>query len=536
MAAGPPLLPLSPLGTIDAALHLYRRNARAYLADMTPALLLALVALVWIGGDPTGFLSGRLPWPFGLLHLSRLIYAPSWALRPETLRLIFQELLGFWLVQSMVAALLLPRIARDHAGGLRWPGRQGLGATLQVAPGVLMLLPSALLSGLLATALVRVNPGFVVLVSSHSPSLLSALALNTLLPPLVSLLPLALLARFAILPQLILLEGLGPRAALARCLDLTRGAYGRVFLSLLLLSLLGGLLAGLPLMLPGLVVLFHLEGWGGWLLAVGLVLSNCAQTLLAPLPLLATTVLYIDLRVRSEGLDLLATASRSEQEHARAALRVQAGTALAWQALVDARLEAQDGDGARLALDEALRCFPEDSGLLWRQITLLLDVRELRAARAEIRRWLARSPDDPAALGLRARLRDETGDGIGARAECDRLLLRFPDDRGALTLRARIRLRTRDYSGAREDLLRLLAQQPGHGWCLYQIAGTYACQNRADDAFNWLERALALDPRYASAAADDEAFADLRPDPRFHSLALRGAGGQAAPTQEIHPR
>ncbi|HEU4322769.1 MAG TPA: tetratricopeptide repeat protein [Roseiflexaceae bacterium] len=533
MAAGPRLLPLSPLGTIDTALHLYRRHARAYLPYIASIVLLALLMTIWIGGDLADSLFGRFPWPFGLLHLSRLIYTPSWALRPEGLRLIAQELLVFWLVQSMVAAVLLSRIARDHVGVVRWPDSPGSGAMLRVAPGVLMLLPVGLLGGLVAAALTRVGLGFVVLAPPHAPALLGVLALDTLLPLLLALVLVALLARFAILPQLILLEELEPRAALARCLHLTRGAYGRIVLSLLLLSLLGGLLAGLPLLLPNLALLIPLGRWSAWLPQAGLLLSNCVQTLLVPLPLLATTVLYVDLRVRGEGLDLLAAAGHSEQERARAALRAQADTAPAWQALVDARLEAYDGDGARLAVDEGLRYFPADSGLLGRQIALLLDARELWAARTEIRRWLARSPDDPAALCLRARLRSETGDWVGARAECDRLLRRFPDDREILLLRARIRLRTRAYDGAREDLLRLLAQQPDQAWCVYQIAGTYACQNRADDAFNWLERALALDPSYARAAADDEEFTDLRPDPRFRALALGGAGGQVAATQEI---
>lgn len=298
MAAPQRLLPLSPLGMIDATLQLYRRRVCVYMADMAPVVVVMLVALAWVSGDLPNFLFGQFYWPFGLVHLSQLIYASGGALRPDDQRLAFQQLVAFWLVQSMLAALLLPRIARDFGAALRWPQSGGIAAMLRVAPGVLVLLPIALLAGLVSVALTLVNLWVAVLALPSRSTMLAALALDTLLPPLLLLLPLALLARFAVLPQLILLEELGPRAALARCLSLTRGAGVRMLLTLLLLCLICGLLAGLPLLLPNLALLLPSGRWSGWLPWLGLLLSNCVQTLLAPLPLLATTLLYVDLRVR----------------------------------------------------------------------------------------------------------------------------------------------------------------------------------------------------------------------------------------------
>ncbi|GAB4191432.1 MAG: hypothetical protein OHK0022_05150 [Roseiflexaceae bacterium] len=76
-----------------------------------------------------------------------------------------------------------------------------------------------------------------------------------------------------------------------------------------------------------------------------------------------------------------------------------------------------------------------------------------------------------------------------------------------------------------------------HPLASFQLCATltYASQNCADDAFKWLEGALALDIRCARHAAKEEAFTKLPAGPRFRALILRELGGQPASTQEsIH--
>src|SRR5689334_2701809 len=99
MTAPPRLTPLSPLGILDTATRLYRRNLRVYLRELLPLILTIGLAFLVIAGQSGMLLVGQWYWPFGLTHVAQLIYASGGALPADT-RTVTQELAAFWVLQS----------------------------------------------------------------------------------------------------------------------------------------------------------------------------------------------------------------------------------------------------------------------------------------------------------------------------------------------------------------------------------------------------------------------------------------------------
>ena len=114
---------------------------------------------------------------------------------------------------------------------------------------------------------------------------------------------------FAVTAPALVLEGLGPIAAMRRSAALTRRRWWPVLGTLLLVAVVEITIANALTILPIQVALW-LGGSFAWLL-VAVVLT--AQTLVTvPFVAAAATLVYLDLRVRHEGLDIdLALRSRS---------------------------------------------------------------------------------------------------------------------------------------------------------------------------------------------------------------------------------
>ncbi|WP_415840795.1 glycerophosphoryl diester phosphodiesterase membrane domain-containing protein, partial [Nocardiopsis rhodophaea] len=116
------------------------------------------------------------------------------------------------------------------------------------------------------------------------------------------------------------LERLGPGQSLARSWRLTRGSWWRVFGILLLSALVAALVSGIlstPFSLVGMVAAITAPG-AAWVYVVGgttsFVGTVIAGALTVPFVVGVTTLLYVDLRMRREGLDLrLQAAAQSGQ-------------------------------------------------------------------------------------------------------------------------------------------------------------------------------------------------------------------------------
>ena len=128
------------------------------------------------------------------------------------------------------------------------------------------------------TATIRVLFGFLLLVI---PGILWMLSYSLIVPA-------------------ILVEGQKAAPSLRRSRDLVKGQRGKVFLVLLVVNLLQVILAGGVAMIAGLF--FTTESGSGAVLNSAM--NNLLSIFLTPLGIIATILLYYDMRIRKEGFDL----------------------------------------------------------------------------------------------------------------------------------------------------------------------------------------------------------------------------------------
>jgi hypothetical protein len=111
--------------------------------------------------------------------------------------------------------------------------------------------------------------------------------------------------RFLFAPPTVLLERSGVFASMGRSWRLVGGSWWRCFGIWLLAQLLGSILSGV-LQVPLLILASVVEGSGSKAIVIGLTIlaSVLARTLVAPFSAAILALLYIDLRMRREGLDV----------------------------------------------------------------------------------------------------------------------------------------------------------------------------------------------------------------------------------------
>ena len=121
-----------------------------------------------------------------------------------------------------------------------------------------------------------------------------------------------MLAALAFVPQAVVLENKGAVSSLSRSWNLCRAGFGTSFGMLLLIGLITGSLSsgisgifeGITLLVPG----ANEAAKAAQNFAIRQAISSVVGILLAPILGIATTLLYYDLRVRREGLDIVAQA------------------------------------------------------------------------------------------------------------------------------------------------------------------------------------------------------------------------------------
>lgn len=319
--AGPPrpgVVPLRPLGLgelLDGAVRTMRHNPRVMFG--LSALVMGVAVLL-----STGLLLAGLPQALNSLdasgeidrtELPGLVSAGVVGLVvPAVVQFLALSVLNGILILAVSEAVLGRRPAAGEV--LRRVGWRGAGR--------LVLL--SLLTGLL---------GLVLLVLLAAPVVLLFLAavpagvVATLLAvPLAAAGALYLMVRFAFAAPALLLEDLGLVASLRRSWRLGRGSGWRVLGVLLLTSVIGWITSGLlqlPFSIVGALVQAALgtqgeESVGTLTVAavVGYAVQNLGVVLSAavvsPFTAAVVSLLYIDLRIRREGLDV-ALARAAEQ-------------------------------------------------------------------------------------------------------------------------------------------------------------------------------------------------------------------------------
>jgi hypothetical protein len=105
--------------------------------------------------------------------------------------------------------------------------------------------------------------------------------------------------RFLFSPSVVVLEGTRGTDAMRRSWRLVKGRTGMVFATAFLAGLLAGVVAVILSIPAGLASQFWTEGW-----IVRVILVSIAQVIVTPFTTIVPVLLYFDMRVRKEGLDL----------------------------------------------------------------------------------------------------------------------------------------------------------------------------------------------------------------------------------------
>lgn len=208
------------------------------------------------------------------------------------------------LAQLVVTGLLTTIVSRAVLGE-----RMGAGeAWRRVRPRIPALLGASALYLLILVAILAVclAPGLALLAAGQEGSAVALLGLGGLLG---GCLLIYAYVSLVLAPQAVVLERQGVRSALTRARALTRGSFWRTFGILILLALISGILGALLSVPFTLVAAFALSGAGGgseavasaFVVALGAILSSAITW---PFVAAGTTLLYVDLRMRREGLDI----------------------------------------------------------------------------------------------------------------------------------------------------------------------------------------------------------------------------------------
>jgi hypothetical protein len=276
---GPELRPRSGTEIVDAAVQLYRRHFRELLAlyALMFAPLVLLTVLVTAGGPENPALGGGLIIALGLFG---------------------------WIFSSLAEAAMAVAVsnsylhgAPDVAGALRRTlARFGtvlfasLAKWLLIALAFAGVLTATLIPGVIGVALVGRTAGAIGLVI--------LMVAGFLLGGAVSL---YLFCRYFAVPAVVVLEGLGVRAALGRSRDLSVDYKRKVALTLALPMLL---LAALHLVVSGTlqVVMSSLP-------TVATLIDQVVGLLIGPIISVIAVLLYYDARIVKEGFDIEMLAS-----------------------------------------------------------------------------------------------------------------------------------------------------------------------------------------------------------------------------------
>jgi hypothetical protein len=105
---------------------------------------------------------------------------------------------------------------------------------------------------------------------------------------------------YALIVPAVLIEGQKATPSLRRSRDLVKGQRGKVFCVMFIINLLQGILALGVSMISGMI--FNSDSAGGAVLHSAM--NNLLSIFLTPLGIVATILLYYDMRIRKEGFDL----------------------------------------------------------------------------------------------------------------------------------------------------------------------------------------------------------------------------------------
>jgi hypothetical protein len=331
-APKPGVIPLRPLSVgeiLDGAFTAVRRNPKATLglAAMVMTIngvIVAVLALL------TRHAAANLQFPqAGQTYTATQLghFYASFA------KVFVPELAGILIVQFVVDTLLTGMLTAVIGHSVL--GRQvTIAEAWQLArPRLLAVIGSVLLEGLLILGLLAagVIPG-LLLILAHVTALGVLLMVVSLIAAFVFIAIFSV--RFALATPAVVLEGKGPRESLVRSWRLVKGSSWRVLGITLLTSVIitfAGFILELPFDIISRVAGSYSHGGGlslgfGGTTVIGILITAVGATIAGAVtrPVLAGTrvLLYTDLRMRREGLDIALQSATSQQNQAVSGLDV----------------------------------------------------------------------------------------------------------------------------------------------------------------------------------------------------------------------
>jgi hypothetical protein len=297
------LRPLAIGELLDRVFTLYRRHLSTFVGIMAiPAIFSLAMALVIRTGQ---YLGGPTLTPRGSFGSPDMVFFIV-----AVFVGVFAFMAVYWVAYMLALGATTVAVAEIYAGrdidirGAYARARQQAGRlmllawwwlVLIVGPGILLLF---LVTGLSILARITFGAGWqvgvlaVILIAFGTLGMLAACIFLSL--------------RYALSGPALMLEGASARAAIRRSVFLTRGFLGRVFLVALCAAMLAytsAMIFQVPFTVASALV-GKTTPTAFWLDMIGAVFGTIGQTLAAPVMAIGVVVVYYDIRVRKEALDL----------------------------------------------------------------------------------------------------------------------------------------------------------------------------------------------------------------------------------------
>ena len=315
LAPKPGIIPLRPLSIgeiISGAFESLRANPRA----MFLPSLIVLTA--------TGALSAVLNYFGADLLLSRVgallnnssDVGPSEIL-PAFIGSFASQMVGALLTAlatTILTGLLIVAVSRSVLGRIATPGEvwertRGrilplIGQTLLIT---LITLVADIIIAIIGIALIAIVTSFIMGSDPGVGAIIAALLVAFALAVLLFFAVVFLIVRLSLAPAALMLENTGVVEGIGRSWALTRGSFWRVLGILVLAGLITGLVTGTLSFGLGMVfgvVSVGLPAAHPLVSAVTVLLTSVLSALVLPFTAAVTALTYIDLRMRTEGLDV----------------------------------------------------------------------------------------------------------------------------------------------------------------------------------------------------------------------------------------
>ena len=314
LAPKPGIIPLRPLSIgeiISGAFESLRANPRAMFLPSLIVLTATGVLSAVMNYLGTSFLFSRL----GVILDSSDVQVSR--ILPVFMGSFASQIVGALLTAlatTILTGLLIVAVSRSVLGRIATPGEvwertRGrilplIGQTLlitliTVIADTIILVIGIVLIAVIATSIMGPDPGAGAIIAT----VLVALALTVL----VLIAAVFLIVRLSLAPAALMLENTGVVEGIGRSWALTRGSFWRVLGILALAGLITGLVTGTLSFGLGMVfgiISVGLPATQPFVSAVTVLLTSILSALVLPFTAAVTALTYIDLRMRTEGLDV----------------------------------------------------------------------------------------------------------------------------------------------------------------------------------------------------------------------------------------